>query len=437
MTAQRLSALESAFLGLESRDVPFVYACILELDRPIAVDALRDHVGAALAHVPRYRQHVEHRRGRRRTWVERDFRIARHIHTAWVSGPGGERELEQLAAQVLASELSPGHPPWRMWTVHGLAGGRGAVIALVHHSLVDGVAGVRLLEYILRAPSGGEAEAPAEARRPRPHRRRHLLRRLLRWKNATALVRLLREGISPASEVGLNPHHVGRARVVASHTVPLADIQRIEHAFGVTNNDVVLATVSGALHRFLLRRGLEPRVLDGVRAMVPVGRHQEDPRAVAGNEVVLLLVHLPVREEDPLERLNRVASRTTHLKGSHQVGGGELLVAMSELTTPALLTNVLRVSLAMRAFNILVTNVPGPRTPLSLLGARLERIVPIVNLWPHQAVAIAVASYAGTLTFGLQADRRVVSERDLAALRDDLAAELATLVDVATHAHAA
>ena len=98
------------------------------------------------------------------------------------------------------------------------------------------------------------------------------------------------------------------------------------------------------------------------------------------------------------------------------------MVALSEVTTPALLTGVLRLALQMRAFNLIVTNVPGPQAQLSLLGARLTRIVPIVNLWPHQSLGIAVASYAGALTFGIQTDRVVIP--DVCQFRDDLAAAL-------------
>ena len=418
-----MTALESAFLGLGSREVPFVYECILDFEREIPLDALRARVGEALADLRRYHQRIERGRLGRAAWVDDEhFRIARHVHEATAAAPGGMREVEQLAAQLFATDLPAGHPPWRLWTVRGLAGGRGAVIAAVHHSLVDGIAGLRLLEHILGAAPRGQPPARARARRGKLAGVRSLLAR----RNLRSLWKLLRDGLAPASQVGLNPRRVGRERAVASLTVEHADIQAIEREHGVTHNDVVLAAVSGALQRFLRRRGIDPRHLDDVRAMVPVGRQRDRVRD-SGNQVVLLLVRLPVRATGPLDRLHAVTHATGKLKSSRLASGGDLLVALSEVVTPALLTGVLRSALRLRGFNLIVTNVPGPKEPLSLFGTRLARIIPIVNLWPHQSLGIAVATYAGKVSIGLHSDRAVIAERELLELRDDLADELEAL----------
>ncbi len=413
-----MSALESAFLALESRDVPFVFACVLELDRPIDVAPLRSLMETALAELPRYHQRIVRRRIRGARWRDDPaFEIARHVQTIDVPAPGGARELEALVARLLATRLPRQHPPWRLYTTWGLANGRGAVIAIVHHALVDGVAGIELLRHLLGAPR----QAPSVVvHAPRKTSVSHAF---------VALVKLLREGLQPASQIGLNPRHTGPAREVASLSIDLERVKAIEHVFGVTNNDVVLATVSGALRTYLARRGLDPDKLDDVRAMVPVGRHAE--RALAGNRVALMLTALRIDEPDPVARLHRIANATRTLKGGHTAAGGDLLVAISSATTPALLAGVLRLTLRVRAFNAIVTNIPGPAESLSLLGARLERLVPIVNLWPHQALGIAVASSAGALTFGLQVDRRVIG--DVAQLRDDLAAAFDELSAASVH----
>ena len=441
MGSQHLSALEAAFLGLESRDVPFVHGSVLSFDRPIAVEPLRAHVAAALAGIARYRQRIAHGRFGAADWVDDEgYRIEHHVQAASVPAPGGPRELDELTGHLIATELSPAHSPWRIWTVTGLAGGRGAIISAFHHALIDGVAGFKLLERVLRAPEPGDAAAPAapapepaspERPRDRSGRRGQLaaLRRLVAPRNAIALARLLRDGLRPASQIGLNPPRVGPVRVVAGHAVDLAAVQAIAHAFDATCNDVALAAVAGALHRFLARRGLDPAALRDVRAMVPVARHARGSREAEGNRVVMLLVPLPVDEADPAACLTRVTATTRELKAGHSVGGGDLLLALSEVTTPAMLVGVLRLALRLRGFNLIVTNVPGPTASLAMLGARLTRIMPIVNLWPRQAVGIALASYAGELVFGLQADRRVVP--DLDRLRDDLAAALDALHEAA------
>jgi WS/DGAT/MGAT family acyltransferase len=426
---QRLSALEAAFLGLESHDVPFVHAAILSFDRPIALEPLRAHVAAALADVPRYRQHMVPRSWGAADWIaDPDDRIEDHVQAATVAVPGGTRELEDLAARLLAFELPAERSPWRVWTVDGLAGDQGAIISVFHHALVDGIAGFRLLAYVLRGPVSVTEAEPAAPPAASPGKL-SVLRRLAAWPNVTALVRQLRDGVRPASQIGLNPSRTGRVRAVASLAVDLASVKDIARAFDATTNDVVLATVSGGLRRFLARRDLAPDELRDVRAMIPVGRHGKTARETAGNRVVMLLAALPVDEADPTVCLRRITAATRRLKAGHSAGGGELLVALSEATTPALLTGILRLALRMRGFNVIVTNVPGPTEELGLLGARLTRIAPIVNLWPHQALGIAVASYAGALVFGLQTDRRVVPDVD--RLRDDLAVAFDALRDAA------
>ena len=414
---EQMGSLEAAFVGLETPGVEFVYACILELDREIDIDALREVLDHALDAVPRYRQRVVRRWLRRPLWEDDpEFKISRHVHEARVAAPGGLVELEALTAALLATELPQAHSPWRLWTVHGLAGGRGAVIAMIHHALGDGLAGFRLLDHIL-----GVAPAARRAERPPP-----ALRKLLSRRNFKALVKLLRDGLRPASQIGLNPRYVRRTRLVATHSVPLEAVQRIQKAFEVTNNDVVLATVAGGLRRFLARRGLDVDRLTDVRAMVPVGLHARAADATAGNRVALLLAPLPVHIADPHACVDAVAEAMQHIKHGGSTEGGDLLVAAADLLGPRLLTDTFRLALRMRAFNTIVTNIPGPKTERSLLGARLTGLVPIVNLWPHEALGIAVASYAGTVNFGLQADREVLP--DLAALRDDLAAAFDALL---------
>lgn len=420
MSTEPMPSLDATFLALESRDVPFVFACVIELDRPIDVVALRERIDAALT--GRYRQHMK-RTWHGVYWVDDDeFDVERHVDTASVAPPGDAAAVDALAAELLERELPAGHSPWHVSTVTGLADNRGALVVTVHHSLVDGIAGIRMLEQVV---AGTAPPTRPRAPRAKPAARSSPLRKLLTLHHLKALARLLRDGLRPASNIGLNPRRTGRERVVARHAVQLADIAAIQEAFAVSNNDVVLATVAGALRRFLLRRGLDVAKLDDVRAMVPVGRYANEPRATWGNRVALLLCKLPIDEPDPVARLARVTKTTRTLKRSHLVDGGDLLVALSDITTPALLAGVFRVALRLRAFNTIVTNVPGPREPLTLLGTRITRITPIVNLWPHQALGVAVVSYANEQTFGLQGDRAVIP--DVAAFREDLAASFQEL----------
>jgi WS/DGAT/MGAT family acyltransferase len=373
-------------------------------------------------------------------WIDDEaFAIARHVRSLRVPAPGGERELDNVVATLLTAGVPVDHPPWLVWTVEGLADGRGALIALVHPALVDGIAGIALLERLLRLspelPDRNIRIAIADAPRPRAAGAEQVIERVaadLRgraaaWRqittqlearrHASALVELLRQALHPASDLGLGVRRISRDRSFATFTVGLATTKSIKRAFGVTVNDVMLACVSGALRRYLARRGVELGRLTDIRAMVPVSRHARDdtrPR----NRVTLLLVGLAIDEPDAVTRLRRISERTRELKRHDIAGAGDMLVALSDLTWSGVLTNVFRLALARRAFNIGVTNVPGPPVPLYLLDARVTRLAPIMNLWPGVPIAIAIASYAGAITISIDADRAAVI--DLAPFVADL-----------------
>jgi WS/DGAT/MGAT family acyltransferase len=350
-----------------------------------------------------------------------------------VPAPGGERELDDLVAKLLTAGVPADHPPWRLWTIEGLADGRGALIALVHHALVDGVAGIGLLERLLRvapepATPGPRIEVQDRTRPPK----RPLLERVLErgtadlrgrtaaWRrlatgleprrHVTALFDLLRQALQPSSDLGLGVRRISRERRFATVTVGLDATKAIKRAFGVTVNDVLLACISGALRRYLAGRGVDPDRLTDVRAMVPVNRHARDEHATSGNRVTLLLVGLAVDEPDARTRLQRISELTSQLKHEDIAGAGDMLVALSDLTWSGVLTNVFRIALWRRAFNLGITNVPGPPIPLYLLDARVTRLVPIMNLWPRMPIGIAIASYAGSVTISIDADAAAVPD---------------------------
>ncbi len=442
----RLSALDAAFVALDSPDAPFVIGSVLMLDRGIALARLRAYTEAALALAPRYRQRL----GRipllgHPVWVDDDrFAIEHHVLEVPPDLAAGGMDVSRTAAALLTRGLPPGRAPWQLWLMD-LPGGRCALIAVVHHALVDGVSGMRLLQQL--TSTGTETAAAATVPAPQPHPdRRRLLAGELRHRSAglrmlagvlarpaaaaRALSGLLRQGLNPASDIGLNPRHTGPRRGIALAAFDLDDVAQVRAVFGVTVNDVLLAVVTGALRTLLADRGVAPDAQHDVRAMVPASTAPAGDHAIAGNRVAMLLAPLPVDEPDPVRRLQRIAATTRGLKsGSHQKSASELIIRLTDATSPRLLAGVLRLGLARRGFNLVVTNVPGPRDSLALLGAHVESITPIVNLWPHQALAVAALSYAGTLQVGVHADRAVVPE--LGPFAGAMTAALAELVRAA------
>jgi diacylglycerol O-acyltransferase len=451
-TAERLSALDAAFVKLDRLGAPYVVGAVLVFDRaPLALPGgaldrarLVAYVDASLDRLPRYRQRL----GKvpilgHPAWID-DERLAldRHVRFTTLDAPGTAAQLDALAGRLLARPLDPDHPPWELWVVDGLAGDAVAVVARVHHSLVDGVAGVRLLEELLRGVPDATTP-PRVPRTARPVSPRALLRQELAHRAdglralprqlpgeprrlVRALGALVARGLRPASDAGINPLRIGHDRAFARLAVPMADLVRVKRRHQVTLNDVVLAAVSGALRRFLLRRDVAVSRLADFRAMVPASTHARDATSISGNRVALMLARLPLDEAEPLRRLARVHDVTTALKTrSDEVAAGELLVRVADVTIPSILPALLGLSLAQRGFNVVVTNVPGPPFPLYLLGARLRSFHPVLNLWPRQTFGVALLSYDGTLEVGLSADPAAVPDlgylaRDLATSFDEL-----------------
>jgi WS/DGAT/MGAT family acyltransferase len=230
-------------------------------------------------------------------------------------------------------------------------------------------------------------------------------------ESVTALGEALGAGLVPASDTPLNLE-LGPHRRFDWWTLDLAPVREIKKRLGGTVNDVVLATVAGALGRFLEQRGIDrarQRTMT-LRAMVPVSVRPASQRGTTGNQIALWAAPLPIEELDPKKRLAAVSRTTASLKHSKQALGAEVLAAVSEWTVPTLLSLASRVAYRNRAANLVVTNVPGPQVPLYLLGARVLETYPMLNLLTQQSLGVALFSYAGRLHWGFMADWDLVPD---------------------------
>jgi WS/DGAT/MGAT family acyltransferase len=192
----------------------------------------------------------------------------------------------------------------------------------------------------------------------------------------------------------------------------LADVKKVRAALGGTVNDVILATVAGALRTWLSGRGEAPHA--DLRVMVPVSMRTQDARGTFGNQVSAIFCPLPVTEPNPVERLRKVREAMKGLKESGQAVSAHALSRLGDFAPPTLLAQAARLQFATRVFNLVVTNVPGPQFPLYLLGKRMLRCHPLVPLARQQAVGIALLSYDGRIDVGLGGDADAA--RDLPAL---------------------
>ncbi len=416
-------------------------------------DAVLARVADRLHLVPRYRQRLHSTAAglANPVWVDDDgFDLSWHVRPATLPAPGGEPALAALVGREMSRRLDRSRPLWELTVIDGLAGGRRALLAKMHHALVDGVAAVDIGTVLLDpTPEPLDIPPPDEPWSPRAHdRTRHLARlaatpvvraqKLLLDSATRALQpspRRAASDIKSATELlvqlartrpaaPMTPLNAGQGpnRRFAFARAPLADLKRAGKAQGATVNDALLAAVAGMLRRYLEAAG-EPAVTPLV-ALVPVSVRR--PGEEGGNAISTVLVDLPVDEPDPAERIVRVHAAMTEIKGSAAIRAGALLVGAGGWAPPLVSSTLARAMGGMRAFNLVVSNVPGPQQPFWLNGCRLLAIHPAVPLNPAtQGLTVGIISYDGTVCFGLLADRDLapplsVADDGLRAALDEL-----------------
>jgi diacylglycerol O-acyltransferase / wax synthase len=206
----------------------------------------------------------------------------------------------------------------------------------------------------------------------------------------------------------------------------LADIKAIKNELGGTVNDVVLATVAGALGKHLRRRGHNTDGLE-LKAMVPVSVRADVESGALGNRVAAMMAPLPVWCQDAVARLSIVHEELKGLKSGGQAVGAQVLTELSGFAPATVMGQASRLMSRQRFFNVVVTNVPGPQQPLFLAGRRMIDPFPMVPLAKNQGLGIALLSYAGRINFGLVGDYDVMWDLDdFASDVEESLAELAT-----------
>jgi hypothetical protein len=330
-------------------------------------------------------------------WVDdTHFNLNYHLRHTSLPRPGGLRALKRLAGRILSQKLDRGKPLWEMWVVDGLEEDRFALIVKAHHCMVDGISGLELLTRMLRADPDPTVEPAGRwIPRPAPTRGRMIAEELL------SFAEVVRAGLAPTASTPLNPD-IGPHRRFDWTRFDLASLQEVKERFGGTLNDVVLSCAAGAIGRFLSSRGM--RLTGEVfRAQVPMSIRSQASSGEVGNRVVMLLADLPIAERDPVKRLQRVIETTRKLKRSRQRAGVELLEEISNRALTSIFLSFARIATRQRAFNVVITNVPGPPPAVYLLGARMREIYPLVPLAANQALGIALFSYHGGLYWGFNA----------------------------------
>jgi len=435
---ERLTALDASFLAFEDANVHMHVAAVALFDAApltdesgkLDYDAIHDAIGQALTTTPKFRQKlVKIPLFGYSVWVDDEhFNLEYHVRHTALPLPGDERSLKRLAGRILSQKLDRGKPLWEMWVIEGVEGGRFALIIKAHHCMVDGVGGIDIITGMLRFEPDATRPEPAEwtPRPPVPGTRLFLDEMALRTSAPFDLVRfgrrlvadprrttsdlvdaargigeLARASADRSAESRLNAR-VGPFRRFDWATTLLSEVSEIRRRFGGTINDVALATVAGALGEYLVGHG-ESVDNESFRIQLPVSVRAADDHGT-GNRVAMLIAPLPIAERDPIARLGRVVAITDRVKHSGQQRGLEALSQLSDRSFPELHAFFGKLGVRQQPFNIVVTNIPGPRDPVYLLTAPMLGIHPLVPLLANQTLGIAFFSYCGKLQWGFHAD---------------------------------
>jgi WS/DGAT/MGAT family acyltransferase len=437
----RLTVQDSAFVYFERDESPMHLGSVGIYEGRIPFQRFVDHMNGRIRLIPRYRQRLMFVPFNIAfpTWEDDpDFDILDHIHRVSLPPPGDDDQLARLASELWAPPLSRTKPLWELFLIEDLSGDRTALLAKVHHCMIDGVSGIELLMAALDIspePSPPQPEDSAYAPAPITGRETRLLDALFHQVDQAikTFADFQQSLVNPRKRLGrstetfrdltqlapLFTHSVpktpfnaplsGRRSIVWSE-MPFDEIRGIRRALGGTVNDVALTIVSGALQRYLQLHGQSTDGLD-LRVMTPVNIRREDEKGKLGNRISAMFVPLPVGISDPVERAKVVRERVEALKEANQARAVDTLLRMMDVAPVPLIATVGSGPWAGNTLlNLVCTNVPGPMIPLYCVGHRLLAHYPLVPLTWELGIAVGITSYDQTLYFAFTADAKVVPD---------------------------
>jgi WS/DGAT/MGAT family acyltransferase len=434
---ERMSSVDTAWLRMDRPTNRMVIVGILLFDSPVDFERLKATIAARLLRFDRFRRRPVLDAGG--AWWEDTprFNLDKHVRRVHLPGRGGPDALRRFVARQIPRPFDPRRPWWEYTLIDGYDGGA-ALVARIHHCYADGIALVRVMLSLTDGSPGAApdtAGAPSRAAR-RPHEDTGWLHQLLDPLSglATEALRFSGQAAEKYMDVLRHPEKViqyaqvaasvanevaqlatmpddshtrfkGRAgvqKVVAwTEPLPLDEVKAVGRVLGCSVNDVLLATVAGALRRYLASKGDRTEGLE-LRAMVPVNLRPPEAEVKLGNRFGLVTLLLPVGTANPLGRLYEVHRRMEALKGSYQAPIAFALLGLAGMMPKALQEQMLDV-LANKATAVM-TNVPGPQQRLYIAGGHLDQIMFWVPQSGDIGMGVSILSFNGRVQFGLITD---------------------------------
>ena len=433
-----MTADDAAFLYLERKEMPLHIGSVSVFEAPLPFERFVEQIDSKLHLIPRYRQRVvpaPFNIGHPSWEDDPNFDIRNHIFELTLDKPGDEAALQALSGRLFSNMMDRNKPLWELFLIGGLAGGRSAMLAKIHHCMVDGVSGVGLMGIMMDTSRDMQplAEKPAFAPPPLPDASQLYFRalaqsfqqgleRLLSLQTdylnlvqtmassqitqaVADVAPLLAELALPADRLPFNRPCSGERRITWSE-FSFPEARAIRGALGGTVNDVALTVLTGAVSRYVKMRG-EHVARRFCRFMVPVNVRREEQRGNLGNQVSALLVNVPLDVEDPAERIKLIHKRTEALKNARLADVLHLVSNAGGLAPAPLQALVMAlpfVTLPAPVFNMVSTNVPGPQIPLYAGGHQMMNYYPHVPVGNDMGMGCAIQSYNQKITFGITSD---------------------------------
>jgi len=462
--SDRLSWGDSVFLHLEREGMPLNVASVCTFEGDISLEDCVQVIESKLPLLPRYLKRVASAPfglGLPSWEYDPDFDLRRHMRQEMLQR-GTQTELKDLAGKLFSTVMDRQHPLWDMTVVRRLRRNRTGIIFRLHHCLADGIAGVGIMNVLLdsnpQAPLPPKAKVKFQVPPPRDalssltagfvDSYSDFIKRIL-----SAMADLLSMAervaanggdVAPDEFAGLFPEITAftqrlRFNVLyrgpqkfACTAIPLAEVKMIRQKCGTSVNDVILAIVTATVRRYCEAHGenVKGRLF---RMMVPVNLRGSNTPSELGNRISLVPVTVPLNIREPRKLLAAVHKRTEFLKQMHaaelvSLAGG--LIGMLPTSLQGL-AGPLASQLPVTPFNLVCTNVPGPQSPLYLLGHKLLDWYPYVPVGGEMAVNCAILSYNGQIYFGFSGDVHAAPDlRKLEKLLEASFLELREAVDL-------
>lgn len=431
---KRLNPLDASWLMVESRETPMHVGNLAIFSLPD--DAPDNFVHTLVERAKASRDFVDPWNFKLRggalgralpIWVEdNDIDMDYHFRHSALPKPGGERELGILVSRLHSHQLDFNRPPWECHIIEGLEGNRVALYTKMHHSLIDGVAGTRMLQRMfstdpkVRNLPAPWSVGPAPRNQPEgeetetstPSAFEAFKSGLRKQGNSVAalvsalqrLVKAARSSDDPLTAPFAAPRSVINERVkgqrrFATQQYDLAQIKALAKATDCSLNDIVLYLCATAMRRFLKEANQLPD--QSLTAGIPVNVRPADDQS-SGTAISFIMASLATDVADPLKRLEIIKASTTRAKEHLQMLPKSALTQYTMVVmAPYILQLITGLGGRMRpVFNITISNVPGPTERLYYNGAKLEAMYPVSLIAHGGALNITCLSYAGTLNFG-------------------------------------